>query len=78
MSCAEPHKKIANARVAGMDEDLRLDVGSRYTTILLVFFITRFFFGVSPPLASPPCCPSFAVIDMTSPDALKHYPPHNG
>lgn len=39
-------RKVANARVAGMGEDLRLDIGSRYTTALLVFFIARFFFGV--------------------------------
>jgi hypothetical protein len=29
-----------------MEEDLRLDVGSRYTTALLVFFIAHIFFGV--------------------------------
>jgi hypothetical protein len=36
-----------------MEQDLRLDVGSRYTTALLVFFIAHIFFGVStyvPPL----------------------------
>lgn len=38
--------KVANARVAGMEEDLGLDVGSRYTTALLVFFIAHIFFGV--------------------------------
>jgi hypothetical protein len=29
-----------------MEQDLRLDVGSRYTTALLVFFIAHIFFGV--------------------------------
>lgn len=48
-TCAEC-AQIANARVAGMGEDLRLDLGSRYTIILLVFFITRLFFGVGNPL----------------------------
>ncbi len=38
--------KVANARVAGMGQDLRLDIGSRYTTALLVFFIAHLFFGV--------------------------------
>lgn len=46
-SVALTSPKVANARVAGMEEDLRLDVGSRYTTALLVFFIAHIFFGVS-------------------------------
>ena len=39
-------EKVANARVAGMEEDLHLDIGLRYNTALLVFFIAHIFFGV--------------------------------
>lgn len=46
--------QVANARVAGMGEDLRLDIGSRYTTALLVFFIAHLFFGVGFYLSSVP------------------------
>ncbi|KAF2100035.1 MFS general substrate transporter [Rhizodiscina lignyota] len=37
---------ISNARVAGMDEDLELSVGNRYTTALVVFFIGYFIFEI--------------------------------
>ncbi|KAF1836511.1 phthalate transporter-like protein [Decorospora gaudefroyi] len=33
---------ISNARVAGMGEDLRLDIGDRYTIVLCLFFPTYF------------------------------------
>lgn len=35
---------LSNARVAGMNEDLRFDIGDRYSIALLVFFITYFLF----------------------------------
>ncbi|OCT49794.1 putative transporter [Cladophialophora carrionii] len=35
---------ISNARVAGMGEDLRLDIGNRYTVALVVFFPPYFLF----------------------------------
>jgi hypothetical protein len=38
--------QISNARVAGMDVELQLSVGSRYSIALLVFFIPYFFFEV--------------------------------
>jgi hypothetical protein len=38
--------QVSNARVAGMEKDLRLNIGSRYTIALLVFFIPYFFFEV--------------------------------
>ncbi|EMD86532.1 hypothetical protein COCC4DRAFT_167009 [Bipolaris maydis ATCC 48331] len=34
---------ISNARVAGMGQDLRLDIGERYTIVLVMFFPTYFF-----------------------------------
>jgi hypothetical protein len=66
--CAE-YSKVANARVAGMEEDLRLDVGSRYTTALLVFFIAHIFFGVR----VQPYQPRYThIADMSFSVALKH------
>ena len=38
--------QISNARVAGMGEDLGLEIGSRYTIALVVFFIPYFIFEV--------------------------------
>lgn len=35
---------ISNARISGMEEDLRLDIGNRYTIALVVFFPPYFFF----------------------------------
>ncbi|KAK7398349.1 hypothetical protein QQX98_012283 [Neonectria punicea] len=35
---------LSNARVAGMNGDLRFDIGDRYSIALLVFFITYFLF----------------------------------
>ncbi len=35
---------LSNARVAGMNADLRFDVGNRYSIALLVFFVTYFLF----------------------------------
>jgi MFS family permease len=35
---------LSNARVAGMNEDLRFDIGDRYSIALLVFFVTYFLF----------------------------------
>ena len=50
-----------------MGEDLRLDIGSRYTIILLVFFITRLFFGVSNQSSAvhilPRVSPNIIIID---------------
>lgn len=37
---------LSNARVAGMNTDLRFDIGDRYSIALLVFFITYFLFEV--------------------------------
>lgn len=37
---------ISLAYIAGMDEDLALDVGARYNIALLVFFIPYFLFEV--------------------------------
>lgn len=37
---------LSNARVAGMNQDLRFDIGDRYTIALLVFFITYFLFEI--------------------------------
>lgn len=39
--------QISNARVAGMGEDLELNIGNRYTVALVVFFIPYFIFEVS-------------------------------
>ncbi|KPM34546.1 hypothetical protein AK830_g12025 [Neonectria ditissima] len=35
---------LSNARVAGMNDDLRFDIGDRYSIALLVFFVTYFLF----------------------------------
>ncbi|ORY19211.1 major facilitator superfamily domain-containing protein [Clohesyomyces aquaticus] len=35
---------LSNARVAGMNQDLRFDIGNRYSIALLVFFVTYFLF----------------------------------
>ena len=35
---------ISAARISGMDEDLRLDIGNRYTVALVVFFPPYFLF----------------------------------
>lgn len=32
---------LPNARVAGMDEDLQLSVGDRYSLIVMIFFVSR-------------------------------------
>ncbi|PGH18792.1 hypothetical protein AJ79_00205 [Helicocarpus griseus UAMH5409] len=37
---------LSAARVAGMHEDLRFDIGERYSIVLLVFFITYFIFEI--------------------------------
>lgn len=37
-------RQISNARVAGMDDELELYIGSRYSVALLVFFIPFFIF----------------------------------
>lgn len=39
-------QQISNARVAGMNKELELHIGSRYTIALLVFFIPYFIFEV--------------------------------
>jgi MFS family permease len=42
---------LSNARVAGMNKDLRFDIGNRYSIALLVFFITYFLFELPTVLA---------------------------
>ena len=42
-----------------MGEDLRLDIGSRYNTALLAFFIPHLFFGVG----SDPVLAVLQVVD---------------
>ncbi|KAI1966699.1 hypothetical protein LOZ58_000187 [Ophidiomyces ophidiicola] len=37
---------LSSARVAGMHKDLRFDIGSRYSIVLLVFFVTYFIFEI--------------------------------
>lgn len=32
---------MPNARIAGMDEDLELSVGARYSLIVMIFFVSR-------------------------------------
>lgn len=41
------------ALVAGMQEDLRLDVGSRYTIIVMVFFVAYIIFEIPSNLILP-------------------------
>jgi len=52
-----------------MENDLRLDVGSRYTTALLVFFIAHIFFGVRVHLRQARYT---HIADMAFSVALKH------
>lgn len=48
---------LSNARVAGMNEDLRFDVGDRYSIALLVFFVTYFVFEMPTTLILRPVGP---------------------
>ncbi|KAF9873468.1 putative phthalate transporter protein [Colletotrichum karsti] len=48
---------LSNARVAGMNEDLRFDIGDRYSIALLVFFITYFLFELPTTLILRPIGP---------------------
>lgn len=48
---------LSNARVAGMNEDLRFDVGDRYSIALLVFFVTYFLFEMPTTLILRPVGP---------------------
>jgi hypothetical protein len=45
-------RQISNARIAGMDVDLGLDQGNRYSVALVVFFIPYLLFEVT--ITSPP------------------------
>ncbi|KAF1995226.1 MFS general substrate transporter [Amniculicola lignicola CBS 123094] len=48
---------LSNARVAGMNTDLRFDIGDRYSIALLVFFITYFLFELPTTLLLRPIGP---------------------
>ncbi|PSN74778.1 MFS general substrate transporter [Corynespora cassiicola Philippines] len=48
---------LSNARVAGMNEDLRFDIGNRYSIALLVFFVTYFLFELPTTLILRPIGP---------------------
>ncbi|KAI8268777.1 hypothetical protein K4K58_004099 [Colletotrichum sp. SAR11_239] len=52
---------LSNARVAGMNQDLRFDVGNRYSIALLVFFITYFLFELPTTLALRPIGPKILL-----------------
>ncbi|KAJ0335206.1 hypothetical protein COL922a_009575 [Colletotrichum nupharicola] len=45
---------LSNARVAGMNQDLRFNIGDRYSIALLVFFVTYFLFELPTTLALRP------------------------
>ncbi|KAJ4346714.1 uncharacterized protein N0V89_010646 [Didymosphaeria variabile] len=52
---------LSNARVAGMNTDLRFDVGNRYSIALLVFFITYFLFELPTTLLLRPLRPKYLL-----------------
>lgn len=52
---------LSNARVAGMDEDLRFDIGNRYSIALLVFFITYCLFEMPTTLLLRPIGPKLLL-----------------
>ncbi|KAI8307985.1 hypothetical protein K4K61_003075 [Colletotrichum sp. SAR11_59] len=52
---------LSNARVAGMNQDLRFDIGNRYSIALLVFFITYFLFELPTTLALRPVGPKILL-----------------
>ncbi|KAI8297651.1 High-affinity nicotinic acid transporter [Colletotrichum sp. SAR11_240] len=52
---------LSNARVAGMNQDLRFDIGDRYSIALLVFFITYFLFELPTTLALRPIGPKILL-----------------
>ncbi|KAF4917843.1 putative transporter [Colletotrichum viniferum] len=52
---------LSNARVAGMNQDLRFDVGNRYSIALLVFFITYFLFELPTTLVLRPIGPKILL-----------------
>ena len=45
------------AMVAGMEEDLRLDVGTRYTIVVMVFFVAYIIFEIPSNLILPKAGP---------------------
>ncbi|KAJ4293575.1 hypothetical protein N0V90_008858 [Kalmusia sp. IMI 367209] len=52
---------LSNARVAGMNTDLRFDIGDRYSIALLVFFITYFLFELPTTLLLRPLRPRYLL-----------------
>lgn len=52
---------LSNARVAGMNKDLRFDIGNRYSIALLVFFITYFLFELPTTLLLRPLKPRYLL-----------------
>lgn len=52
---------LSNARVAGMNKDLRFDIGDRYSIALLVFFITYFLFELPTTLLLRPIGPKYLL-----------------
>ncbi|KAJ0271452.1 hypothetical protein COL940_011045 [Colletotrichum noveboracense] len=52
---------LSNARVAGMNQDLRFDIGDRYSIALLVFFVTYFLFELPTTLALRPIGPKILL-----------------
>ncbi|KAF2488346.1 MFS general substrate transporter [Lophium mytilinum] len=52
---------LSNARVAGMNEDMRFDIGNRYSIALLVFFITYFLFELPSTLTLRPIGPKIQL-----------------
>lgn len=52
---------LSNARVAGMNKDLRFDIGDRYSIALLVFFITYFLFEMPTTLLLRPVGPKYLL-----------------
>jgi sugar phosphate permease len=52
---------LSNARVAGMNTDLRFDIGDRYSIALLVFFVTYFLFELPTTLLLRPLRPKYLL-----------------
>lgn len=52
---------LSNARVAGMNKDLRFDIGDRYSIALLVFFITYVLFELPTTLLLRPLRPKYLL-----------------
>ena len=47
MAAGAKFRQISNARIAGMDTELGLDQGNRYSVALVVFFIPYLLFEVT-------------------------------